>query len=109
VAILVIVRVYLCPGAPGRRGLDGSSHARIHARYEVQLPGAPLDLPNSKRGKEKGTEQAKQDEEAPLSSRCGHKLLAACAAMLGIMFELRWYIIHNEPAIVMINRMAVKM
>lgn len=63
---------------------------RIDSRYQVQLPGAPLDLPGAQRGEAQGAEQRQRDgQRAPRQND---------SSVIGIMLALRWYMIHSEPA-----------
>lgn len=66
---------------------------RIDAGDQVQLPGAPLDLPSAQRGEADRAEQRQRDgQRAPSPGRQNG------SSVIGIMLALRWYMIHSEPA-----------
>ena len=75
--------------------------SRIDPLDQVQLPEQPLDLPDTKAHEQDSETEANGDKQSPFPRRWCHRLLLASADIIpGIMFVLRWYMIHSEPAIV---------
>ena len=88
------------------RGVD----APVDAVNEIELPGAALDLPGAQRGEQEGKRAAQGGQgEALGRSRRHGTLLGSPTIIPGIMFELRWYMIHSDPAIVISRMTPVKM
>ena len=79
----------------------GGVNPPIHPLDQVALPGPPLDLPEAEAQENKRRNQREADRQPPRQG-------APSIPVIGIMFELRWYIIHSEPAITMMTITAVK-
>ena len=109
-AIFDFARLQEFPRAARWDWYGGSVHARFHALDQVQLPHPALELPDAKRGKEDRTDDAKKEQGKLFATASFHGVvLTSPDGIPGIMFVLRWYMIHNEPAIVMSTITAVKM
>ena len=68
---------------PRGRGMD----PRINSLDQVKLPGAPLDLPNPERGKEKYAETAQDEQPKPLRPAAVHGVLLICPVIMPGMLD----------------------
>lgn len=76
---------------------------RLDPLDQVQLPRAPLDLPDAQSRETRGREERQPDQQRALQDGA-----PISAASIGIMLVLRWYMIHSEPAITISTITAVK-
>jgi len=67
----------------------------LYSRDQVQLPGPALHLPDAQR-QEPAEPQQRQDREKPA---LGSGQEPMPGSLIGIMFVLRWNMIHSEPEI----------
>ena len=80
-------------------------NALVDPGDQIELPSKPLDLPDAQRGKRQEAGDTQGGQQQPLRPVGAHGILFICVELIpGIMFELRWYMIHSEPVIV-ISRM----
>jgi hypothetical protein len=81
---------------------------RLHARDQVELLGAAMDLPDGERGETGHKEdrgEVEGDQRRDPSARQG--FCSASCGDIGIMFWSMWYMTHIEPTSVMTTRMSV--
>lgn len=70
--------------------------ACLDAGDEIELPGAPLDLPDTERRETRDAEQRQRDQQRAFQ---GCMPASAVGVVIGIILVLRWYMIHSDPAI----------
>ena len=82
---------------------------RLDARQQLELPGAPLDLPSGER-EERGDDQQRRDVKGdePGEPAAAQGLCNASWGDIGIMFPSMWYMTHIEPTKVMTTSVSVK-
>ena len=78
---------------------------RVDARDQIELPRATFDLPDAQRREPGGGEDRQRDQQRARAAQ-GWALISVEG--IGIMLELRWYMIHSEPAITISTITAVK-
>ena len=79
---------------------------RLDPGDQIELPCAPLDLPDAQCREARGGEQRQRDDQPTAEAAQGSAPISA--AETGIMLVLRWYMIHKEPAITISTMTAVK-
>ena len=77
---------------------------RLDPLDQVELPCAPFDLPDAERRKADRGEHRHRGEQRAAETAQGWALISG---VIGIMFPLRWYMIHSEPAITISTSTAV--
>ena len=75
----------------------------IDARDQRQFPAEPLDLPDAECRESDDPQQGETEEEQP-----SQRWVSISAPPIGIMFWLRWYMIHIEPEITISTITAAK-
>jgi len=79
---------------------------RLYPRDQIELPCAPLDLPDAERHEPGSGDQRQGDEQRAAETAQGWAPISV--AGIAIMFWLRWYMIHSEPEITISTITAVK-
>lgn len=98
------MRIEAAPGGGGRKGGRRRTNPLLDPLDQVQLPQPALKLPDAERREKQGAGQAEGKEKPALAPTLAYGVVLTCPpAMPGIMFVLRWYMIHSEPAIVMMT------
>lgn len=83
-------------------------HPRRHALDQRELPGPSLELPRSE-GKARQPRGERQREQDRARGAAAYGVRAAVPVGIdGIMFVLRWNMIHSEPPMVISTSTAVK-